>query len=257
MERFVGKVAVVTGASSGIGEAIAKELVKYKLVVVGLARSVNKLQAISEEVLKDSKTYRGQFHGLQCDISDEKNIKDTFQKIKSTIGLIHILVNNAGVATPNDRGFQMISGNDFDTIFNTNTKGLVLCAKEVLDVMVDNSIAGHIINIDTIASLSDFKVDSYHLYAASKHAVRALTTAMRREMTRRKTNIKISTISPGVVVTEATKEIGVGLAKPKEEALSVQDIVNACITILNTEPSVLITEMTVVPLYQYDMGGSN
>lgn len=66
-------------------------------------------KAISEEVLKDSKTYRGQFHGLQCDISDEKNIKDTFQKIKSTIGLIHILVNNAGVATPNDRGFQSTS----------------------------------------------------------------------------------------------------------------------------------------------------
>ncbi|XKL59227.1 hypothetical protein PGB90_000243 [Kerria lacca] len=253
MERFVGKVAVVTGASSGIGEAIAKELVRNGLVVVALARRVNRLQNISEEISKDPKTYCGQFYGIECDVMNEKNIRDSFQKIEDSIGLVHVLVNNAGITTSNDRSFPMLTGNDFDKIFSTNVKSYVLCANEAINIMTNNSIAGHIININSIVSLSDYKIDILQLYTASKHAVRSLTNVLQREMTRKKTNIKISTISPGVVVTELTEEIGIGLSKPKEEALNVREIARACKTILDTDPSVLITEMTVVPIFQYDI----
>lgn len=93
MDRWVDKVAVVTGASSGIGEAIAVTLVESGLKVIGLARRLEKLQEISERLAQT----KGIFHPIQCDVTKEKEIIEVFKFAKS-LGGVDILINNAGVA---------------------------------------------------------------------------------------------------------------------------------------------------------------
>ncbi|PSN29530.1 Farnesol dehydrogenase [Blattella germanica] len=94
MERWTGRVAVVTGTSSGIGAAIAKELVKKGVKVVGIARRVERVEALS----KSLKSEKGELHPLKCDITKDDEIKKAFAWVKSNLGGVDILVNNAAVA---------------------------------------------------------------------------------------------------------------------------------------------------------------
>uniref|UniRef100_A0A6P7GNI2 Farnesol dehydrogenase-like n=1 Tax=Diabrotica virgifera virgifera TaxID=50390 RepID=A0A6P7GNI2_DIAVI len=94
MERWIGKVAIVTGASSGIGVAVAERLVDEGMMVVGLARRVDKM----EELARTLANRRGSFHPIRCDVSIKQDILDAFQTVKETLGPIHVLVNNAGIA---------------------------------------------------------------------------------------------------------------------------------------------------------------
>lgn len=95
MNRWIGKVAVVTGASSGIGEAIAMTLVKNGLKVVGLARRIDKLKKITEQIA----SAKGTFYPTQCDVTKEEEILKAFEFAKS-LGGVDILINNAGIAFP-------------------------------------------------------------------------------------------------------------------------------------------------------------
>ncbi|CAG9837209.1 unnamed protein product [Diabrotica balteata] len=94
MERWIGKVAIVTGASSGIGAAVAERLVDEGMMVVGLARRVDKM----EELARTLSNRRGSFHPIRCDVSIKQDILDAFQTVKETLGPVHVLVNNAGIA---------------------------------------------------------------------------------------------------------------------------------------------------------------
>ncbi|XP_065206063.1 farnesol dehydrogenase-like isoform X2 [Planococcus citri] len=234
MERFSGTVAVVTGSSAGIGVAISKELLKRGLIVAGLARREDKLKLLKEEL--DKSGYKGKFHPIQCDITNEQDIISAFEKIK-TIGKLSILVNNAGVLQV--ERVHEISSSAFDSVFDTNVKGLVFCAQQAIKIMKENSIRGHIVNVCSIAGTPSWVPKlQLGIYSASKHAVKVISDALRREMILEKTKIKVTNLSPGLVETDMTEKY---LPDDPDEYISAQDIANACIAVLDTPPSVVFT----------------
>lgn len=250
MERFVDKIAVVTGAAYGLGDAISKELLRKGLIVVGIDRDINKLQELATEILANKNEFTGKFHGIQCNIRNEKEIENTFRKINDCIGPIWILVNNAGTSTESQ--LAEIETDDFDKIFQTNVKGLLLCTKEALRSMNTNKVdGGHIINVNSVTSLTKFdSLFGCTPYPASKLASRALSEGLRREITKRKQNVKISDISPGLVDTKLARIITCTL-DAKTQVLTPQDVANACLVILNTSPNVLISELTIRPIHYH------
>ncbi|KAG8238106.1 hypothetical protein J437_LFUL012717 [Ladona fulva] len=144
MERWAGKVAVVTGASAGIGAAIAKELVRHGMKVVGMARRVERVEAIAKELNGE----KGKLYPYKGDVMEESDVKAMFQWIREEFGAVHVLVNNAGAA----REVPMTGGANYEhmrIIFGTNVFGLFMCTSEALDVMNEKGIDdGHIIHIN-------------------------------------------------------------------------------------------------------------
>ncbi|XP_065222292.1 farnesol dehydrogenase-like [Planococcus citri] len=246
MDRFVNKVAVVTGSSAGIGAAISKELLKHGIIVAGLARRMNKLQELANEV-KDSEQYKGKFHPVKCDITNEDDIKLALKWVFENLGPVHILVNNAGVLS--STYLADITSELIDDSYNTNVKSVLLVSKEVIKNMVENSVEGHIININSVVGQVIPKVEPnlYILYVSTKHALRVISEGLRREMIGKKTNIKVTNLSPGLVATAMTG----GLDIPPEmrsSTLQPEDVADALISVLNTAPHVTISELTVQPL---------
>lgn len=188
MERYIGKVAVVTGSSSGIGEAISKELVKKGMKVVGLARRVERLEELKKQLSKES----GQFFGVKCDIRNEEDIVNAFKWVETHLGGVDVLVNNAGV-------HQMTNLTEGDaekwrTVFDTNVLGLCIATREAVKSMKKREVTGHIIHINSIAGhqVSPQLAPIRNVYSASKFAVRALAETLRLELAHNKLKIKVS-----------------------------------------------------------------
>ncbi|PSN44170.1 Farnesol dehydrogenase [Blattella germanica] len=140
MDRWVGRVAVVTGTSSGIGAAIAELLVKKGLKVVGLARRVER------ELSKSLKSEKGELHPLKCDVTKEGDIKEAFQWVKANLGGVDIMINNAAVA----KGASLIDGSpdELRNMVDLNIMGLSLCTQEALKSMKERGVDGHIVHIN-------------------------------------------------------------------------------------------------------------
>ncbi|KAK7586021.1 hypothetical protein V9T40_003897 [Parthenolecanium corni] len=245
MERFAGKVAVVTGASGGIPSAITRELLKWNLTVVGLDVNMDNMKAFQDELFKNAGTDVGKFYPLKCDITNDDEIRKTFDWIKGQLKSVSILINGAGIASPQDNDLQKVSAELFDTIFGANAKGTILCAKEAMNLMMENSEPGHIINICSITGYDTHCHQGNTMYVASKHAVRVFSDGLRREITRKRANIKVTTLSPGLVSTELAGKTTFGNIGGKEEILKPEDIAKGCISILNTPHHVLASVASI------------
>lgn len=188
MDRWAGKVAVVTGASSGIGAATVKELVKAGMVVVGLARRVERIEAIKSEL---DESVRQRLHAMQCDVSKEDTILECFRSIEETFGGADVLINNAGIA----HKMQLLDAGNTDKlreVINTNVMGLTLCSREAFQSMKKRSVDGHIVHINSIAGHSVLDYPGMNIYTASKFAVTAITETMRHELRTAGTKIKVT-----------------------------------------------------------------
>lgn len=191
MERWSGKVAVVTGASSGIGAAIVVELVKSGLIVIGLARRVERVEELKKDV---PNAVKKNLYAVKCDVSKEDEIIKTFADIEKQFGGVDVLINNAGVLKE-----TTLLANDNSTpireTFDTNVLGLTFCTREAVQSMMKRKFDGHIIHISSIAA---YRVPgapgspSFNVYPASKHAVRALTETLRQDLNKMKSKIRIS-----------------------------------------------------------------
>ncbi|KAF2880511.1 hypothetical protein ILUMI_25664 [Ignelater luminosus] len=239
LNRWHGKVAVVTGASQGIGFAIAKRLAQTGLKVVGLARNVEKLEELS-------KTLDGKLYAVTADITKEEDILKAFEWIKENVGPIHILINSAGVS----RLTQLINGstNLWKDVFDTNILGLCIATREAVKDMRVNNVDGHIIHLNSIAG---HKAINLNVYSASKFAVTALTETLRQELNSIGSKIKITSISPGQVKTNILDNSARASGLPelpqqmaellsKAPALQVEDIVDAIEYVLATPPHVQV-----------------
>lgn len=179
MERWIGKLAVVTGASAGIGAEIVRDFAKSGIHVVGLARRPEKIEQIASELGETP----GKIHAHVCDVSDLQSIKETFKWISDTFGSIQILVNNAGIgkrkvilsAEPSEDD----DDNVFDKVIATNFNGLVNVTRAAFRLMVKNDDYGMIVNINSVAghcvpfpSNGEAIANVYH---GTKHAVTATT----------------------------------------------------------------------------------
>ncbi|CAH1736396.1 farnesol dehydrogenase-like [Aphis gossypii] len=245
MERWSGKVAIVTGASAGIGAAIAVELAKNGVHVVALARRENALKELAETV--NYKEY-GTIYTKVCDVTNEQAVKDVFSWVDSTLGGASILINNAGVAKLS----SLLNGKlkDWQDTINLNVLALSVCSREAYKSMTKNKIDGHIIQINSIAGHCLTPYFGFKMYNASKHAVTVLCDGLRHELQLMGSKIKVSSISPGPVATEILAEVSKVMkdASTKDfNILNTNDIANAVITSLATPPNVLIAEMTIIP----------
>ncbi|KAE8753256.1 hypothetical protein FOCC_FOCC000179 [Frankliniella occidentalis] len=128
MERWSGRVAVVTGASAGIGAAIVRDLASAGVRVVGLARREDKLQVLADELAGQGSP--GELICVRCDVSDTSDVQAAFERIEEQVGAVSVLVNNAGVMIP--QRVQDMSNEAMAAIVNTNILGLTSCCREGL-----------------------------------------------------------------------------------------------------------------------------
>ncbi|XP_026466353.1 farnesol dehydrogenase-like [Ctenocephalides felis] len=250
MERWHGKVAVVTGASSGIGAAIVKDLVEAGMKVVGLARRKDRME---ENATKMDKSKGGEFYPIKCDVVNESEILEAFSWVKANLGGVDVLVNNAGIV----RGTMLTSpGNteDLRRVLDVNVMALSICTREAFNSMKDRNVAGHIIHINSLAGhkIPYIEPPTMNIYAGSKHCVTALTEVFRQEMVYLNNRTKITSISPGVVDTEIFEtfippEI-LQEFKSGNPSLKSEDISQAVLYVLGTPEHVQVHELTIKPV---------
>uniref|UniRef100_A0A023EKY6 Putative dehydrogenase n=1 Tax=Aedes albopictus TaxID=7160 RepID=A0A023EKY6_AEDAL len=241
MDRWAGKVAVVTGASSGIGAGIAKDLAKAGMVVVGLARRVERVEALKADLPESA---RSRLHAVKCDVSKEENIQQVFQWVEKKFGGVDVLVNNAGILRQTD---LLEAGNAQilrDTL-DVNVVGLVLCSQIAYQSMKKRSVDGHIVHINSVVGHKVVDFPQFNVYPATKHAVTAITETMRNEMRNAGSKIKVTSISPGVVSTEIIPDAMLGAGHPMLEA---DDISEAVLYVLGTAPRVQVHELIIKPV---------
>ncbi|WP_346889670.1 glucose 1-dehydrogenase [Clostridium sp. UBA1056] len=195
---LTGKVAIVTGASSGLGADAARAYAEYGASVALLARRKDKL----DHVVKEIEDKGGKALAVQCDVSDEQSIKSAVEEVMSHFGQIDILLNNAGVATGGS--VENISVEAWDKVMDINVKGIFLMSKYVVPHMKEIKY-GKIINIASInAVLADKDPSLFrHSYNASKAAVRGLTMGMAASYMQ--DNITVNSIGPGLFESEMTE----------------------------------------------------
>lgn len=197
MFELNGKVAVVTGASSGLGKDAAIAYAKAGADVALLARRKDRL----DEVAKDIEGFGQTALAVACDVSNEESVKQAIGEVLNHFGHIDILLNNAGVAVRG--GIHQLSEADWQKGMDINVKGIFLVSKYVVPEMIKQTY-GKIVNISSINGLIADKDDMFirHNYNASKAAVLGLSKGMAASYARY--NITVNTVCPGLFETEMT-----------------------------------------------------
>jgi 3-oxoacyl-[acyl-carrier protein] reductase len=188
--RLKDKIALITGASRGIGHAAAIALAREGAVIVGAARTKKDLDALEKTLTAKG----GRALMVECDVTKSADVAACVKKAIESFGHIDILVNNAGIG--GYRPFLEWTEADYDKIMAINAKGTWLFAKEVIPHMLRQK-GGHIINVSSVAGLQGYPSEG--IYCMSKFAQIALSQSLDREFY--KDNIKVSSICPGGVET--------------------------------------------------------
>lgn len=196
--KLLNKVAIVTGASKGIGAAIAKHLAaEGAAVVVNYASS----KAGAAEVVAEITGNGGRAVAVQADVAKRADIARLFAETKKAFRTVNVLVNNAGVYEFSP--LESITEEHFHRQFNLNVLGLILATQEAVKQF--DATGGSVINISSIASTNTPATGA--VYSASKAAVDAVTKSLARELGPRK--IRVNAINPGMVETEGTHSAGI------------------------------------------------
>jgi 3-oxoacyl-[acyl-carrier protein] reductase len=191
------KVAVVTGASRGIGRAIALELARRGArVVVNYHRSAEAAAEVVDAIEADG----GQAIAVQADVGDSEQAKNLIQTALDNFGQVDILVNNAG--TTRDQLLMLMKEEDWDTVLRTNLKSVFNCCKAVARTMIRQR-QGRIINITSVSGIAGQAGQTN--YAASKAGVIAFTKSLAKELGTR--NITVNGVAPGFVPTDLTADL--------------------------------------------------
>ena len=246
VEELSKKVALITGASSGIGEGIAHRLAaeNYRLVIC--ARRQERL----DQLTKTLQEKNSEILAIKVDLRQESEILNLFNTIRKQWGGVDILINNAGLGHKE----PLMTGKTeaWREMLEVNVLALCICTREAIKDMSDRN-EGHIIHI---SSMSGHRVPlSSGVYAASKYAVSALTEGLRQELREAKKNIKISSISPGFVETEFAEKYNNNKEKAQElysrfPVLQPKDIANAVYYVLSQPDYVQIHDILLRPTQQ-------
>ena len=197
--EFQHRVAVVTGASSGIGERCAEKLAERGARVVLFARSAETLRAIAAR-------HEDRMLAISGDVADEAAIARLFAETESRFGACDILINNAGMIDP--KPMVATSADDWDRMFAVNVRGAFLCARRALPGMIARG-SGAIVNVSSISGVvGPEKFPGYVSYCASKGAVISMTEAMAVEVKSR--GVRVNCVSPGSVDTKMWAEASGG-----------------------------------------------
>jgi len=236
------KIALITGATSGIGRETARLLAdnNYKLICCG--RREERLQELVTEL--ESKT---EISTLQFDVRDKEEVKSKIESLTGGWERIDVLVNNAG----NAHGMDFIqegSTDDWDAMIDINVKGLLYVSREIIPGMIERG-HGHIVNLGSVAGKEVYPRGN--VYCASKFAVDAINTGMRMDLNQH--GIKVTSINPGLVETEFAS---VRFKGDEEKASAVykgykpltgKDIAECILFAINQPDHVVIADMLVFP----------
>ncbi|MGG0336493.1 3-oxoacyl-[acyl-carrier-protein] reductase [Priestia aryabhattai] len=235
-----GKVAVVTGASRGIGRAVAIELGKLGAKVV-VNYSGNEAKAL--EVVDEIKGLGTDAIAVQANVAESDSVQAMIKEAISTFGSVDILVNNAGITR--DNLLMRMKEDEWDDVINTNLKGVFLCTKAVTRQMMKQR-AGRIINISSIVGVSGNAGQAN--YVAAKSGVIGLTKTTAKELASR--NITVNAVAPGFIATDMTdklnEEVQAEMLKqiPLASFGQPEDVANA-VAFLASDASRYITGQTI------------
>lgn len=210
--NLTGKVALVTGASRGIGRRIAVTLAGYGATVIV---NYNGSQAKAEEVVTEIEVNGGHAEAIQCNVAEFDEAKELIDKVVKSYGRLDILVNNAGITK--DNLILKMSEEDFDAVLSTNLKGAFNCVKHVARQMLKQR-SGRIINISSVSGVMGNAGQAN--YCASKAGVIGLTKSVARELGSR--GITSNAIAPGFIETEMTAVLSDDVKKSMGEQIPLK-----------------------------------
>jgi NADP-dependent 3-hydroxy acid dehydrogenase YdfG len=246
MGSLQGCVAIVTGASSGIGEAIARQLAAAGATVVGTARRKDRLDALAAEVEN--------IHGIACDVANAAEVQAMVEETVSRFGRIDILVNNAGVGYTGPA--TAITLEEWDRMVQVNIMGVLNCSKIALTHLIEAAKGprgvADIINISSVAGRKALPGSS--VYAATKFAVNAFSDGLRQELASK--HVRVGIVAPGMTESEMIEHIRPDLlakirasleAMPSMVADDVAETVLFCVT---RPAGVAVNDLLVRPTEQ-------
>ncbi|MDR6669767.1 SDR family oxidoreductase [Rhizobium sp. 1399] len=242
-----GKVALITGASSGIGAATALKLAANGAKVGLAARRADRLAQLVSEIEKAG----GQAIALEMDVVDNASVTAGVAKLVEAFGTVDILFNNAGLMPLSD--IDMLKTDEWHRMVDVNIKGVLNTTAAVLPHMIGRK-SGHIVNTSSIAGRKVFA--GLSVYCATKHAITALSDGMRIELSK-KHNIRVTCVQPGAVETELYDQISDPAArqqmddlKTQMEFLKAEDIAETVLFALQSPRHMDIAEVFVMPTQQ-------
>ena len=192
-----GKIALVTGASRGIGQAILTALAEQQAIVIGTATSENGAGNI--QTMLDSKEYEGA--GMVLDVADSESVLNCIEQITKNFGAVDILVNNAGITR--DNLLMMMKTEQWEEIINTNLNSIFRTTKAVIRPMMKKR-SGRIINITSVVGVTGNAGQTN--YSASKAGLIGFGKSLAREIGSR--NITVNSVAPGFIDTDMTRDLG-------------------------------------------------
>ncbi|MDP8951422.1 MAG: SDR family NAD(P)-dependent oxidoreductase [Actinomycetota bacterium] len=246
MGKLDGKVAVITGASSGIGEATAEALAAEGASVVVAARREDRLDDLVERISGNG----GEALAVACDVTDEQQAHDLIRRAKDEFGRVDVLVNNAGVMQLSkvQRGLS----DEWRTMFDVNVLGLLYATDAAIEVMKEQG-SGHLVNISSLASRGTRP--GLGVYSGTKMAVNGISESLRQELL--EDNIRVTMVEPGAVETELPEHItdeeareGLNTMLEQLEPLQAEDIANAIVYVVTQPERVSINEILIRPSQQ-------
>ena len=245
--KLTNNTTLITGASSGIGKACAELFAEAGSNLVLCARSLDKLEAMRAEL---TEKHGVKIHVFKLDVREREAVKESIATLPEEFSQIDILINNAGLGVGREKIF-LGDPKDWDIMIDTNVKGLLYVTRAILPSMVERN-SGTLINIGSIAGRGAYP--NGNVYCATKAAVRSISDGTRMDVV--DTNIRVSTIEPGVVETNfsITRYKG-DLERARKvystiEALQPEDIADAALYIATRPPHVQINELFINPTCQ-------
>ena len=229
-------VAVVTGASSGLGAHLSRTLAQRGATVFGLARNTDALERLRDDI-------GDAFHPLPCDVRAEDQVKAAFDEVREVGGRLDVLVNNAGLGQfgPVDE----LPLEEWDVQMDTNVRGVFLCTREAVPTMREQNeetgFGGHIVNVASIAGL--LGNPNLTAYNASKFGVRGFSEALMKEV--RDDGIRVTCLYPGSIDTNFFDVAGADMT---DNPLEPEDVAATVLHVLESPANHLISEVVLRPL---------
>ncbi|XP_037970688.2 farnesol dehydrogenase [Plutella xylostella] len=253
MEFWKNKVAIVTGAAHGIGAQIAEDLVKEGMTVIGLEPTDESIGQMMEKIERWNKS-DGQLVPCKCDVSKEEEVKRAFDGLVDAYGGVDLLVNNAAIG----KDGMLCTGHteDFKQVIDVNIFGLMVCTRYAVQSMKNRNKKGHIININSICGhyMPPFAEPRVNMYIASKKTMTVINKLLKNEFTNSNADIKVTSISPGIVRTGIFKTAGVEFLNEeffnKNPHLTTKDVSDVVLMILKMPRQVQVNEILFHALHE-------
>lgn len=231
-ERLDEKVAIVTGASRGVGRAVSVALAQEGATVILAARAADRLRHAAEQVVAAG----GSPEIVVIDLKEEQSIKKLVETARRRFGRLDILVNNAGVT--HSAALEETVTDDWDRLFAVNTRAPFILCREALGLL-RKAESAHIINICSIVGVKCYPLQS--AYTASKHALRGMTKSLAEEL--RQTSVRVHLICPGGIDTDMIHEIRPDIKK--EDLMQPEEIAELVIYLVTHKGNAVIDELRV------------